>query len=329
MTNLFPTVLAASTVKSVGAVIAVISVIGFVWYVAVNVRVAKPEVDSEVELAPNRLTPPDDEVMEGTRLTRNLWAAFLLMFVAALGVPLYWLAEPARQEGAIETFDDVFVTRGARLFAPTAEGGYNCAGCHGEGGVGGVAPRFTLTDADGEYEAGVIWYAPALNTVLLRYSEDEVKEILIYGRPGTPMPAWGAAGGGPLTDQQLDELVAYLGSIQIPYEEAAGRGRGRRCARSWASRRTPRSTTRTRPSVRRCSTSASARAAPPVTPPAPTRALAATRRARRSSPAPRSRPASTSATSAASPTARAPSDPRCATRSCPASSSRCPPWSTS
>jgi mono/diheme cytochrome c family protein len=220
MTNLFPTVLAASTVKSFGAVIAVISVIGFVWYIAANVRVAKPEVDAEVELAPNRLTPPDDEAMEGTRLTRNLWSAFLLMFVVALGVPLYWLAEPARQEGAIKNFDNVFVTRGSRLFAPTADGGYNCAGCHGDGGVGGVAPRFTLTDAAGEYKAGVIWYAPALNTVLLRYSEAEVKEILTYGRPGTPMPAWGTAGGGPLTSQQLDELIAYLKSIQIPYEEA-------------------------------------------------------------------------------------------------------------
>jgi mono/diheme cytochrome c family protein len=220
MTNLFPTVLAASTVKSFGAVIAVISVIGFVWYVAANVRAGKPEIDAEVELAPNRLIPPDYEAMEGTRLTRNLWTAFILMFVTALGVPLYWLAEPARQEGAVETFDDIFVNRGSKLFAVTADGGYNCAGCHGAEGVGGVAPRYTLTDAEGEYAAGVIWYAPALNTVLLRYSEDEVKEILTYGRPGTPMPAWGTAGGGPLTDQQLDELVAYLESIQIPYEDA-------------------------------------------------------------------------------------------------------------
>lgn len=220
MTNLFSTVLAASTVKSFGAVIAAITLIGFVWYVAVNIRAGKPEIDAEVELAPNRQPPAPDEVMEGPRLTRNLWTAFVLMFVTALGIPLYWLAEPARQEGAVETFDRTFVGRGARLFAPTAEGGYNCAGCHGEEGVGGVAPRYTLTDADGEYQAGVIWYAPALNTVLLRYSEEEVKEILVYGRPGTPMPAWGTEGGGPLTDQQLDELVAYLKSIQIPYEEA-------------------------------------------------------------------------------------------------------------
>jgi mono/diheme cytochrome c family protein len=83
-----------------------------------------------------------------------------------------------------------------------------------------VAPPFTLSDADAEFVATVSWQAPALNTVLLRYSEEEVRDILIYGRPGTPMPAWGAAGGGPLTEQQLDELIAYLASIQITPEEA-------------------------------------------------------------------------------------------------------------
>jgi mono/diheme cytochrome c family protein len=68
--------------------------------------------------------------------------------------------------------------------------------------------------------ATVTWRAPALDTVLLRYSEEEVREILVYGRPGTPMPAWGAEGGGPLTTQQIDELIAYLRSIQITSEES-------------------------------------------------------------------------------------------------------------
>src|SRR5207245_2487436 len=37
---------------------------------------------------------------------------------------------------------------------------------------------------------------------------------------GTPMPAWGVLGGGPLTDQQLTNLIAYLQSIQIPSKDA-------------------------------------------------------------------------------------------------------------
>ena len=158
--------------------------------------------------------------MEGPRLTRALQTGMLLLAVVAIGLPLYWLAEPARESNAVKDGNQTFASRGAKLFAPTAEGGYNCAGCHGANGVGGVAPPFTLTDAKSKFVASVSWYAPALNTVLLRFSTSEVLDILTYGRPGTPMPAWGVAGGGPLTEQQLTNLVAYLQSIQIPYKEA-------------------------------------------------------------------------------------------------------------
>lgn len=220
MIALLATVLAASTVKSVGAVIAVLTIIGFVVYLAVNVRSGRPEIGSEIELAANRKPYYPDEILEGPRLTRALSTGLLLLAVSAIGLPLYWLQEPARQDGAVEQFDRTFVNRGARLFAPTAEGGLNCAGCHGPGGTGGVAPPFTLTGANQKFAATVTWKSPAINTVLLRFSEDEVRDVLVYGRPGSPMPAWGEAGGGPLTTQQIDELIAYLNSIQLTSAEA-------------------------------------------------------------------------------------------------------------
>jgi mono/diheme cytochrome c family protein len=220
MIDLFSTVLANSTVKSFGAVMAVIALIAFVAFVAANVRQGRPEIDSEIELAPNRQEPVSDEEIEGPRLARALSSAWLLLIVIAVGLPLYWLNEPSRQEGEVAMYDQTFINRGAALFAPTAEGGYNCAGCHGDKGVGGITPQFTLNDAAGKFKAGVYWFAPALNTVLLRFSKDEVKDILTYGRPGTPMPAWGTAGGGPMTDQQLDDLLAYLQSIQITSKDA-------------------------------------------------------------------------------------------------------------
>jgi len=212
-------VLAATTVKAVGVVIAFIVITGFIVYAFINVRAGRAEVGAEVELAPNRKPYYDDEALEGPRLTSALGTGLVLLAIVAVGLPLYWLNEPGRQSGAVENFDQTFVNRGARLFAPTADGGYDCAGCHGVEGVGGQAP-FTLTDEEGEFVATVTWKAPALNTVLLRFSEDEVRDILVYGRPGTPMPAWGTEGGGPLTSQQIDELIAYLYSIQIPADEA-------------------------------------------------------------------------------------------------------------
>ena len=212
-------VVAATTVKAIGVVIAVVTGIAVVAYILVNLRQGRPEIGAEIELAPNRKPYYDDEQLEGPRLNRALASGLVLVAITAVGLPLYWLNEPGRQTGAIETFDRTFVNRGSKLFAPTDEGGYNCAGCHGSEGVGGIAP-FTLTDADGEFVATVSWRAPALNTVLLRFSVEELQQILVYGRPGTPMPAWGTDGGGPLTPQQIDELIAYIGSIQLTSDEA-------------------------------------------------------------------------------------------------------------
>jgi len=63
--------------------------------------------------------------------------------------------------------------------------------------------------------------------VLLRFSHDTVTEIITYGRPGTPMPAWGLAGGGPLPDQPISDLVNYLQSIQLTPAEAMKRNTDR------------------------------------------------------------------------------------------------------
>lgn len=222
MATTLATVLAQNgAARTVGLVIALLAVAGFVTYIVINVRQGRAEVGSEIEIAPNRKPYYSDEELEGKRLNWALLSSFVLLGILAVGLPLYWLGEPARMEGAVETFDNTWVHRGSQLFATTGEGGYNCAGCHGAEGVGGVAP-YTITDEDGEFVATVNWKGPALNTVLLRHSEEEVLDVLIYGRPFSPMPGWGEAGGGPLTSQQLDELIAYMWSFQLTPEEARG-----------------------------------------------------------------------------------------------------------
>ncbi len=122
--------------------------------------------------------------------------------------------EPARQDNAARDWVSRFETRGARNFEEA------CVSCHGPGGTGGVA-SYTITGVDGGFVAQVEWKAPALTTVLSRFDESEVRNILNYGRPGTPMPAWGLPGGGPFTTQQVHQLVVYLRSIQLTPEEAA------------------------------------------------------------------------------------------------------------
>lgn len=195
-----------------------ILVLGFIVYIAFNQGAARRELGSEIELAPNRKPYYTDEDLEGKRLEMVQLLGVLLLVVIVIVLPLYWVLEPARQAGAKDQAAETLAGWGGRLFETTANGGFNCAGCHGGmNGQGGNAPG-TITDPLTGEVRSVSYFAPALNTVLYRFDASEVRYILTYGRPGSPMSAWGVEGGGPMNSQQLDSLIAYIGTIQIPRE---------------------------------------------------------------------------------------------------------------
>jgi mono/diheme cytochrome c family protein len=200
----------ATTQRAIGFVILAVVAIGFVVWFFVNLRSARKEVGSEIELAANRKDYLSDEELEGKKLNLALFSALGLLAVIAVALPLYWLAEPGRQKGAVASSQEEFIARGL----DTYENGAQCVNCHGGAGVGGVA-NFVINDQNGQFVAQVNWTAPALNNVLYRYNEDQVRFVLNYGRPGTPMAAWGAPGGGPLTTQQIDNVIDYLWSVQL------------------------------------------------------------------------------------------------------------------
>lgn len=202
----------ANTQKAIGYVIAVLLLGAFAVAIIVNMRKGRAEVGSEIELAPNRRPYMDDDELETKKLDRTLGLGLVALGVIALALPLYWLAEPGRQDDMVKHFEDVAISRGEDLYVNGAQ----CAGCHGPNAVGGVA-SYTLTDPEtGAYIDQVQWKAPALDTVMYRYTPDQVRWILNYGRGFSPMPAWGAPGGGPLTEQEIDDIIAYLTSIQLP-----------------------------------------------------------------------------------------------------------------
>ena len=204
--------LAASTPRTIGFVILTIVFVGGLVYLFFNIRGAKSEVGSEIELAANRRDDVRDEDLEGKRLDFALGANLVMLTIIGISLPLYWLGEPGRQQGRDKDTARIFTNRGEEIYLEGAQ----CVTCHGVDGSGG-STSFALTSETGEFIAQVSWQAPALNTVLSRFSEDEVLHTLNYGRNGV-MPAWGAPGGGPLTEQQLQEVMFYLRSIQIPAE---------------------------------------------------------------------------------------------------------------
>jgi mono/diheme cytochrome c family protein len=175
-----------------------------------------------------------DEVLEGSRLERLLAAGFVATLAAALFIPLYWLPEKQRQESFTERFSHEAVERGELIYnvAPRIEEGTDplkykelehasalgmgCANCHGGDGGGGIANPPGRDPITGKI---VAWVAPPLNTVFQRWDEEVVRFTIERGRPGTPMPTWGQEYGGPMTVQMVDDVMAYIESLQVTQRE--------------------------------------------------------------------------------------------------------------
>lgn len=186
--------------------IAVLAVLAWATYLFNQARVRRRR-----EPAPQNLAPymTDDE-LESKRIGKVLIAALVTTAILAIVMPIYFLDESSRQAEAGEHFEEIAVERGHELFLE-----FQCFNCHGADGGGGgadfVEPRSGVETS---------WAAPSLNDVFFRYTEEEVRYWIVFGRQGTPMPAWGIEGGGALNSQQIDELLAYLESIQVPQGEA-------------------------------------------------------------------------------------------------------------
>jgi mono/diheme cytochrome c family protein len=182
-----------------------------------------------------------DEDLEGRRLERALGWSLLFVLVLAVALPVYFLLEPTREADADAAFLERSIERGAVLFANNQSLAYDstksllCANCHGGDAKGGVAPFVLQPEADlclveqnrnnvtvpECLPKSVSWSAPDLTLAGLRYDRAQLTQILTYGRPGTPMPAWGVASGkGVLNEQGINDLVNYLESIKTTPEKA-------------------------------------------------------------------------------------------------------------
>ena len=78
----------------------------------------------------------------------------------------------------------------------------NCSFCHGQFGEGGPNPA----------RAGDI-ILPISSAEFLKTRDDTtIRNIISFGQPDSGMSPFGDANGGPLNDEQLDALVAYIRS---------------------------------------------------------------------------------------------------------------------
>lgn len=115
-----------------------------------------------------------------------LAAATVLTIAILVTFQLYMMREPTRMQAEAASDLAVSVIEGNALY------GANCASCHGVEGEGSIGPSLRTEE------------------LLESVSEGQLIGLVKTGVPGTGMPAWSQAYGGPFTDEEVRHVITYI-----------------------------------------------------------------------------------------------------------------------
>jgi mono/diheme cytochrome c family protein len=185
-----------------------LAIAGAVLFVRGRHRPVAPEIPSGM-----RPGPSDDDLE--TPLLQKLqgWGLLLVVFLV-VWVPATWLLEPGQNLAQERDLKVDAIHRGSlavELFSEENQGGVGCVQCHGPTLEGGrilnpqtqtpfVTPNLTTV-------CGGPWAGhPAIHGL------DDIYTTIERGRG--IMPSWSIRYRGALNDQQINDVVTYLLSIQ-------------------------------------------------------------------------------------------------------------------
>lgn len=135
--------------------------------------------------------PPGKREDYSALMGTGLGLALLMLF--AFGA--YWASDTPRLAKAAAELRQERIHRGEALYSD------QCAACHGLQGEGGLGPALK-------------------NRVVLKNTPDQVfYSVIRSGVPNTQMPSWSVDFGGPLTDEDIHDLVALLRSWEADAPE--------------------------------------------------------------------------------------------------------------
>jgi cytochrome c2 len=192
----------ASNIPALITAVFLLLVLGAVLWYAARVAVPLPQAPSG---------PPTGALA----MERKIIAIVAMIAAMALLFLGYGFRESARQVQAQEEQLDISIGRGIESFTTL------CFPCHGEKGQGAVVP-----------DSNPQQLAPALDRPDLRPTDsdtrtkmyDTIFKTIQRGVPGTPMPTWGQIDGGPLLDEQINELTLMImnGDQQVEFDGSSG-----------------------------------------------------------------------------------------------------------
>jgi mono/diheme cytochrome c family protein len=176
---------------------------------------------------PNAMRPgPSDPDLE-TPLLHKLqgWGVLLVLFFV-IWVPAVWLLEPGNNLDQEQQLKTDAITRGSHaveLFTEENQAGVGCVQCHGPELTGSMIPNTTSENPNDAIPT------PNLTTVCggpytghpLIYGIRDIQTVIEQGRG--QMPSWSIRYEGALGDQQINDIVNYIVSIQdeeqVPFEQ--------------------------------------------------------------------------------------------------------------
>jgi mono/diheme cytochrome c family protein len=149
-----------------------------------------------------------DEELETTGMERAMsWGVALAVF-ASLFLPLYWLIEPTRINNAVDDFYE--------RTSPPAGPSTRTPAPPATGSTSRAARRRTPTRRSRPHgRRRARQHRRSLRrTEIVTDVREFILLTLIHGRAGTPMNAFSVANGGVYSDNQLEQIAAYILSVQ-------------------------------------------------------------------------------------------------------------------
>jgi mono/diheme cytochrome c family protein len=218
--------LALSTIATLALIAGIVVAVGFAaGVVAITLR---GRARRGPDIPPAMKPGPADDVLERRSLDKIMAWGVVFTLIFALNVALVWLTEPATNVDDEIELVSRSVERGRLWFQVTSEEnptGFGCEACHGPEGTGGQVTPFT----DPNTGEQVMFPEPALNDVCTRRPIEEdggIREIIMEGSPGTPMPSWSVRFAGAMHDQQIQDLINYIVELNM---ETVGTGEENLC----------------------------------------------------------------------------------------------------
>jgi mono/diheme cytochrome c family protein len=172
------------------------------------------------DIPPSMQPGPSDADLEKPNLEKlQGWGVMCFIFLAVY-IPLIWFQEPnvnVLEEQELLTSAIERGERAVELFSEENPGGVGCVQCHGPGLAGGrilfQGEPYTVPNLT------TVCGGPAYGHTLIT-SLDDVRNTIREGRAGTPMPSWSIRFAGSMNDQQIEDIVQYILSIQtVPFED--------------------------------------------------------------------------------------------------------------